>query len=325
MRILIVDDNAHHSELAARRLMREGWDVTVRDRPEVDDTYKNFDFLLLDYSMPQRSGLEVLKKIKEKHIQTPVIFLTGHGNETIASEAIKQGAYDYVVKDTQLLYLERLPSIIRESKSRHDLVESNRFLIQELRKANERLQRMTFTDEMTGIYNYRFMQKQLETEIQRSVRYAKPLSLCLIDIDHFKHINDEHGHPGGDVVLKELAKILNNATRSVDYVGRYAGDEFLIIFPDTLLADAIMLSERIRKMVEEHVFTANGKRLQTTICVGVADFEPKKRKTSATLVEAADKCLYCAKHAGRNKVFSMLHSVGKAKTSEKISEKTRSA
>src|SRR4051812_2200240 len=130
MRILIIDDNSHHSELAARRLMREGWEVFATDRTEIDSSWKSYDIILLDYSMPSRSGLELLKAVRESEIQAPVILLTGHGNEMIASEAIKQGAFDYVVKDTQLLYLERLPSVIREAKSKHELIETNRFLIQ---------------------------------------------------------------------------------------------------------------------------------------------------------------------------------------------------
>lgn len=311
VRILIVDDNPNHSELAARRLMKEGWEVSVTDNPEPDDTFKGYDFILLDYSMPKRSGLEVLKLMREREINAPVVFLTGHGNEIIASETIKQGAYDYVVKDTHLLYLERLPSIIREAKSKHDLIETNRFLIQELRRANERLQKMTFTDEMTGIYNYRFMSRQVDQEIQRALRYGKPLSVCVIDIDFFKRINDDFGHPVGDAVLKELAQILKDSTRTVDYVGRYAGDEFLIIFPDTILADGVRLCERIRANVEEHTFKAQDRVIAVTVSIGIADFDIKRRKTSETLIEGADKCLYQAKKSGRNRVSSSLRVVDK--------------
>lgn len=311
MRILIVDDNPNHSELAARRLMKEGWDVSVTDNSEPDESFKEFDFILLDYSMPKRSGLEVLKALREKDVNAPVVFLTGHGNEIIASEAIKQGAYDYVVKDTHLLYLERLPGIIREAKSKHELIETNRFLIQELRRANERLQKMTFTDEMTGIYNYRFMTRQLDSEIQRCVRYTKPLTVCVIDIDHFKKINDHYGHPVGDTVLKELSQILKECTRSVDFVGRYAGDEFLVIFPDTDMADAVRLCERIRSRVSEHAFMAQERFLNATVSIGVADFDLKRKKTSEALIEAADKCLYQAKRSGRNRVFSSLRVLEK--------------
>ncbi len=311
MRILIIDDNAHHAELAARRLMKEGWEVFVTDTPDVTSKFKDYDFILLDYSMPLKSGLDVLQQIKEAEIYTPVILVTGHGNETIASEAIKRGAYDYVVKDTQLLYLDRLPSVLREAKSKHELIETNRFLIQELKRANERLQRLTFTDEMTGIFNYRFMKKQLETEIQRSTRYAKPLSACLIDVDHFKTINDRYGHQAGDSVLKDLAKLINEATRSVDFVGRYAGDEFMIIFPDTVVNDAVRLCERIRKRVADHSFIAHDQQIRVSISVGVADFDLKRRKAVDTLVEASDKCLYKAKELGRNRVVSTVRGLEK--------------
>lgn len=311
MKILIIDDNAAHSELAARRLMKEGWEVFVTDQPDPKLEFKNYDFILLDYSMPHLSGLDVLKGLRDLDINTPVIMLTGHGNEIIASEAIKQGAYDYVIKDTQLLYLERLPSVIRESKSKHELIETNRFLINELRRANERLQTMTFTDELTGIHNYRFIRKQLDAELKRSVRYSKPLSLCVIDIDFFKSINDTHGHVVGDSALKELAQILKESTRTVDIVGRYGGDEFIIIFPDTILADAVRLCERIRKAAAEKTFDLGGKTIPFTLSIGLADFDLVRRKTPEALLEAADHCLYQAKKTGRNRVSSLLRILEK--------------
>ncbi len=215
----------------------------------------------------------------------------------------------------ELLFLDRLPSVIREAKSKHELIETNKFLIQELRRANERLQKMTFTDEMTGIFNYRFIKKQLDVEVQRSIRYGKPLSVCIIDVDHFKSINDRYGHPTGDLVLKEIAKTLNQSTRSVDFVGRYAGDEFVIIFPDTSLADAVRLCERIRKSITEMTLDAQGEMVQVTLSMGLADFETKKRSTSETLLEAADHRLYQAKRAGRNRVYSTMRIVENSKKS----------
>jgi diguanylate cyclase (GGDEF)-like protein len=319
MRILVVDDNAHHAELVAMRLGKEGWEVTTSDNPEPTDHFRQFDFIILDYNMPKRSGLDVISRMKELDIATPVIFVTGQGNETVASEAIKRGAYDYVVKDTQLHFLDRLPSVIREAKSKHELIETNRFLVQELRRANERLQKMSFTDEMTGIFNYRFIRKQLDTEIQRSQRYDKPLSICIIDIDHFKEINDAFGHQTGDQVLKDLARILSQCTRSVDYVGRYAGDEFVIIFPDTSLPDAIRLCERIRKAVREHSLQFAGSEIRYSLSIGVADFESKKRSSSTTLLEAADLKLYQAKRSGRNRVYSTMKVIEHSMTPEVLS------
>lgn len=311
MKIIIVDDNPHHSELAALRLAKEGWSVDVTDKPDPYEQFFDYDLIVLDYSMPHISGLDVLKTLKVKEINTPVVLLTGHGNEIIASEAIKQGAYDYVIKDTQLLYLERLPSVIREARSKHELIETNRFLINELKRANEKLQTMTFTDEMTGIHNYRYIRKQLDNEVKRASRYGKSLSLCLIDIDYFKRINDLHGHPVGDDTLREVAKVLKEETRNVDIVGRYAGDEFVIIFPDTTLNDAVRLCERIRRRVSDHSFESHGQTVGCTLSIGVADFDGQRRKTSDALLEAADKCLYQAKRAGRDRVNSLLRVVDK--------------
>lgn len=302
MKILIIDDNTHHAELAACRLEQEAWKVEITDDPTPRDSFHHFDFILLDFSMPRASGIDVLKKMKEMEIRTPVIFMTGHGNEIIASDAIKLGAYDYLVKDTQLVYLERLPNVIREARSKHELLETNRFLIQELQKANDQLQKLTFTDEMTDIYNYRFLMSQLSTEISRAERYKKPLCLCLIDIDFFKQINDKFGHPAGDATLKRIAEILKEATRSVDFVGRYAGDEFLIIFPDTQLQDAERLCDRIRQKVSEEKFYVKNQQLRLSLSIGLASYHSEERKTGDRMIEAADMALYQAKGRGRNRV-----------------------
>jgi diguanylate cyclase (GGDEF)-like protein len=211
--------------------------------------------------------------------------------------------------------LERLPSVIREAKSKHELIETNRYLINELKRANEKLQQMTFTDEMTGIHNYRFIRKQLEAEVKRASRYGKALSVCVVDIDYFKKINDLHGHSVGDDALREIAHILREQTRTVDIVGRYAGDEFVVIFPDTTLTDAVRLCERIRKRVNDYTFISHGIEMQCSLSIGVADFEPHKRKTPELLLEAADKCLYQAKRSGRNRVGSLLRVLDKSSDS----------
>lgn len=309
MKILIIDDNAHHAELAANRLKKEGWSVKHIDQVESAESLKGFDFILLDYHMPHKNGVELLREIKSTGLSTPVIFMTGHGNELIASEAMKLGAYDYVVKDTKLVYLDRLPVVIREAQEKHELLETNRFLIQELRKANDQLQRLTFTDEMTKIYNYRFLKNQLETEIKRSERYSKALSICIIDVDYFKQINDEFGHPGGDATLQQVAQILSDTVRNVDFVGRYAGDEFLIIFPDTELQDAVQLCERLRQAVVEKPIRFPKGEAAVTLSVGVADYHPERRETADRLVEAADRALYLAKKAGRNRVESVMRPI----------------
>jgi len=315
MKILIIDDNMHHAELASRRLEREGWKVRVTDNPSLDESLLKYDFIVLDYSMPRLSGLDILKKLKELDIHVPVILMTGHGNEIIASEAIKLGAYDYLIKDTKLIYLDRLPSVIREAKTKHELLETNRFLIQELRRANDRLQKLTFTDEMTGIYNYRFLSKQLETEIKRAQRYEKPLCVCLIDVDYFKQINDRYGHPCGDVALKAVAQVLSETVRAVDCVGRYAGDEFLIIFPDTQLSDAIHLCERIIARMNEAKIPVGDIEIPITLSIGVGDLHPSSRNTAEKLVSAADRCLYQAKEAGRNCVRASLPTIRKKNSS----------
>lgn len=164
----------------------------------------------------------------------------------------------------------------------------------ELQRENKELKRMSLTDELTGLHNYRYIQKQLHIEMQRALRYSKSLSLCILDIDHFKKMNDEHGHPAGDAILKSMGPLLKNSIRSVDFVGRYGGDEFVIIFPVTSLKNVIPLCERIRKIIEKHC--------SLTVSIGVTSFNPKKHSSGTHLLEAADQRLYRAKKLGGNQI-----------------------
>lgn len=162
---------------------------------------------------------------------------------------------------------------------------------------------LAITDHLTKLYNRRYFQEHLETEIKRVKRYPRPLSLIMIDIDHFKRYNDTCGHLMGDAILRTVADSLNNNIREIDIVARYGGEEFCIILPDTEIEGAQALAEKMRKAIEERLFefeqSQPGGRL--TISCGVASFQ-KSMKEKDDLIKQADQALYAAKHAGRNKV-----------------------
>jgi diguanylate cyclase (GGDEF)-like protein len=172
------------------------------------------------------------------------------------------------------------------------------------------LERESITDPLTGVYNRRYMDRRIEEEIARALRYAHPLSVLLMDVDHFKSINDRYGHQGGDEVLRHLGRLIMHAVREVDVVTRYGGEELLIIAPDTTLDTAIALAERLRLHSEsrELVLTdadadAQPQVLRITVSIGVATLHPDAAN-GGVLVREADEALYRAKAAGRNRVVA---------------------
>ena len=175
---------------------------------------------------------------------------------------------------------------------------------EKLQQDIERIRELSITDELTGIYNYRYFYRNLENEINRILRYPQALSLVILDIDYFKKYNDTYGHLVGDLLLKEIAQLLKNNSRTVDILARYGGEEFVFILPSTSEAQASIFGERIRRQMEEHRFASEGipKECKVTISVGVAEF--KEGDTVEKLINKADHALYKAKEGGRNKVCS---------------------
>ena len=175
----------------------------------------------------------------------------------------------------------------------------------ELKKNNlyEKVQEMAITDGLTGIYVRRHFLERLNEEVARSKRHALKLTMLMIDLDHFKRCNDTFGHLVGDIVLKEIAKIMKEYVRQVDIIGRYGGEEFVIALPDTDKGSAINVADRIRSSVEKHKFRAYDETISMTISIGVATF-PENGQDVATLIDRADQALYKAKEEGRNKVVS---------------------
>ena len=176
-------------------------------------------------------------------------------------------------------------------------------MVRRLREGRAELERLSVTDELTGLANRRRMVAELERELRRSERHGHPFSILMLDVDHFKLFNDAHGHPAGDVVLKRLANTLRECVRDVDTASRYGGEEFLVLLPETPAADAARVAERMRVGTEKDRFTVeNGNApVSVTVSVGYAVF-PDDGRTAETLIEAADQALYRSKESGRNRV-----------------------
>jgi diguanylate cyclase (GGDEF)-like protein len=177
----------------------------------------------------------------------------------------------------------------------HIVVENSRLI--------ERLRNLSIRDGLTELYNHRHIMETVGAEFERACRYGSPMSLMMLDIDHFKRVNDQHGHQTGDVVLRDVARLLTGALRSVDAVGRYGGEEFLVVLPHTGYDETRRTAERLRRLVGDHAFRSSDKDLCVTISVGVASYPHGDDVRSASdLLRVADQALYRAKEGGRNRV-----------------------
>jgi diguanylate cyclase (GGDEF)-like protein len=186
-----------------------------------------------------------------------------------------------------------------------NVVEINHRLEEEIaqrQKAQEELQRLAVTDPLTGVFNRRQFFVLGEQIFQEALRYNHNLAALMIDADFFKQVNDHHGHAVGDQVLQALANHLQNHLRAADVLGRYGGEEFAILMPNTTLDEALQAAERLRQHVGESPVATNAGPLTLTLSIGVAGFDPEKHPTVDVLVDSADRAMYAAKQAGRNQV-----------------------
>jgi len=170
-----------------------------------------------------------------------------------------------------------------------------------LREAQSQLQLQATTDSLTGLYNRRFLFERAESEINRSVRHNSPISVVMADLDFFKKINDNHGHIAGDTILVEVSKIIRKSLRTIDISGRYGGEEFIIILPETDQKESFHVAERIRRSIEQHNFIIDDSTVSITISLGIATITPDDNDSLDTLINHADIALYKSKDTGRNK------------------------
>lgn len=171
-----------------------------------------------------------------------------------------------------------------------------------LAQTRARAEQLAVEDPMTGLYNKRYMERQLAAEFERSRRYGQPLSCAVLDGDFFKRVNDLFGHPAGDEVIRDMAAVLRAQARQSDLLGHYGGDEFLLLMPNTPLEAAGNLAERIRSVFEHHARLVDGQEVVTTCSIGIACFDGPEETDAAQLLARADHAMYEAKRRGRNRV-----------------------
>jgi diguanylate cyclase (GGDEF)-like protein len=168
---------------------------------------------------------------------------------------------------------------------------------------HEELERLSGTDRLTELYNHGYLHQRLDEEIERAMRFGHRLSVIMLDIDDFKQFNDRFGHPKGDMVLKAVSSVIRQNLREIDVAARYGGEEFVVVLPETDVAGALAVAERIRTSMEEypHIADEQGERVTQTVSLGVATY-PLHASDGASLIEAADQAMYRAKRAGKNRV-----------------------
>jgi two-component system cell cycle response regulator len=291
--VLAIDDASEVHALLAARLRPEGVSlVSALGWAEGLDlaVSKSPDLILLDVEMPERSGLEICRMLKAdpRTSAIPVIFLTGSTDVDTKVHGFDLGAIDYITKPFHPAELRaRVRSALR-TKRYQDLLTAR-----------------AQVDALTGLHNRGYFDAFLESAVARSVRDGRPLSLVLLDLDHFKRVNDQYGHPFGDLVLQRTGEIVGQTLRNGDAACRYGGEELGIILPGLTSTNALKVAERVRLAIARLDLPAprGGDRVTVTASFGVAELHELRRLGSAreALIGAADLALYEAKRLGRDR------------------------
>lgn len=318
--LLVDDDDGHRSTLEA--ILDAHYEVCSFAEPlaalaAVEDGLI-FDLALVDQRMPLMAGTELLARLRARDPRPRRLVLSGAADADDLRAAINDGGvYRFVLKPYDP---EQLLAVMKEAFDRYSLEYDRDRLLSKLREANERLTELAQTleakvrertqaldaanrelstlartDPLTGLANRRQLEEHLDRDIQRARRFHHPLSLMMIDLDHFKAVNDQRGHLVGDEVLKAVATRIRDNVRNVDLVARWGGDEFVVVAPETGVADAVISAERIRAEV-----ASNASRWGVTLSIGVAGWA--EGKPAQELINDADALLYRAKSGGRDRV-----------------------
>lgn len=308
--ILIIDDSVTVREQIIRTLESFGLFTRYYEAEDGLEGFKKLlsspvDIILCDLEMPRIDGFKFLSMLKARpDLQdVPVIILTGMNDRERKIKGLEQGASDYITKPFDHEELVARVKVHLKVKKLQD----------ELRRSNELLLELSNTDHLTGLFNRRYMMEALDKEVQRSIRKGGTLSMIMLDIDHFKLVNDGFGHLQGDVVLQKVALQLQKELRSYDCAARYGGEEFVAILPDSSLKEAVFVADRIRLAVQGTRFSGPLAKLSLTVSMGVAGFSQEHSPTVDAFIKLADDALYRAKANGRNRVE--FHEPESAKTS----------
>jgi diguanylate cyclase (GGDEF)-like protein len=295
--IAIVDDDAAIRRLVRLFLKRSGYDIV--EFPTGNEAREQlmkipWDLAILDRRLPDMDGVMLAQELKARPEFKArfVIMLTGEDDQADKVEGLDLGADDYVTKPFQY------PELLARIRAGKRIVD----LQKELLETNKRLERLSITDGLTNLFNHRKFQDELARAFEESARYARPLSLAIVDLDFFKKVNDTYGHAVGDEVLKAVSRLFQESIRSTDLAARYGGEEFAVMMPETDVHDAMAFAEKIRNLIESTPLQTQAGQVPVTVSIGVAAVPHPKIHAAKELIVAADNALYRAKNGGRNQV-----------------------
>ena len=281
--LILVEDDANLSLMLSHHLSRAGYALRTAGtmaaaRELVRDEW---DLAILDRVLPDGDGLDLCGELRGAVPHAYIIMLTGASSDDDKLDGFASGADDYVTKPARIEeLLARVRAGLRIVTLQKQLLEQSQ------------------TDPLTSLRNRRAFDTRLVEELEHARRYDRPLSLAIIDVDRFKSVNDLHGHPTGDAVLRGVAKIIAGVTRQTDFVARIGGEEFAVLLPETSLFESLQFGEKIRTSIAAEPIAG----LNVTISAGIANVPHSCVLDPRKIFEAADQALYRAKHNGRNRV-----------------------
>jgi len=302
-RILVIDDNEEQAE-RVRSGLGDGYEVSVEhdadialDRARSGD----FDIIIVNMSIETTDPLRLCSSIRsfEETRITPLLAIVRQGDTRKLVRALDIGVNDYLTRPVDRNELTaRVTTQLRRKR-----------YVDQLRSSFQASLEMAVTDQLTGLYNRRYLASHMSAMFDRASWTGRPLATMILDIDHFKQINDTYGHDAGDKVLKEFADCVSQSVRGIDLACRYGGEEFLIAMPDTDMSFAEIIAERLRQEIAARKFVVNGGRdtIQVTVSIGIASTENgPEGDTAQKLIKRADEALYQAKSSGRNRVIKSM-------------------
>ena len=292
MRVLIADDTVLMRAMLSEQVASYGHEVILaRDGQEALERAKAepFDIAIIDWEMPRMSGLEVCWHLKAdaRTAYSYLILMTAHDEPFYEFKALDAGADDFIHKPVNSAHLKA------RLKAGGRITEMHRLLVAQAR-----------TDPLTGAANRRAFLERAGEEMRQAHRSGLPLSLLIADIDHFKRINDSRGHAAGDEALKRFVLALGDALRPGDLIGRYGGEEFVVLLPHTTLEEATAVAERLRQSIAAQEMGPDGDPFRMTASFGVTAVEPGDSGGIDAALRTADSALYRAKAEGRNRVVA---------------------
>ncbi|HEX3577892.1 MAG TPA: diguanylate cyclase [Thermoanaerobaculia bacterium] len=296
--VLVVEDDANVLTLLRACLERNGYEVvaaaTLAEARRQLDRRGDCGLVILDRGLPDGDGASLCATIRATQPHSYILMLTGEATPEAKIEGFESGVDDYVTKPFQI---DELLARIRAGMR---IVE----LQKELLASSRRYEALSLTDSLTSLRNRRAFDQEFASRFEQARRYARPLSLVIVDLDYFKSINDQFGHSAGDGVLRGVANILDHGTRRSDFVARIGGEEFAVLLPETSLFEALHFAEKIRSTSAGATIRTEAAMHKVTVSIGVANVPHSIVTTPQSLFDAADQALYRAKARGRNRIES---------------------